>query len=128
MSWLACICRLPFVRLIPPIGRTRFDRLFLIGRTSQTLCVDALKAAVAEAKRGKDPQRYQDAVECLCAAAPSEPEAVLDKSWINHIESSNKAHTHRLEAELKIYKNNLIKESIRVRFAPGKAFCGTQVN
>ncbi|KAK1768481.1 26S proteasome subunit RPN7-domain-containing protein [Phialemonium atrogriseum] len=95
-------------------GRTRFDRLFLIGRTSQTLCVDALKAAVAEAKRGRDVRRYQAAVESLHMAAPSEPEAVFDQQWIDHTEMSNRADTHRLEAELKGYKNNLIKESIRM--------------
>lgn len=61
-------------------------------------------------------------MECLHAAAPSEPEAVLDKSWISHTESSNKAYTNRLEAELKVYKNNLIKESIRVCIYPLQGF------
>ncbi|KAL1875751.1 hypothetical protein VTK73DRAFT_9812 [Phialemonium thermophilum] len=95
-------------------GRTRFDRLYLIGRTSTVLCVDALKAAVAEAKKGKDVQRYRDAVECLRVAAPSDPDAVLDRAWVEHIERSNKAETQRLETELKGYKNNLVKESIRM--------------
>lgn len=96
------------------VGRTRFDRLFLIGQTSQTLCVDALKAATAEAKTGKDVQRYRDAVSCLRAVAPSDPEADLDLDWIANTEAANKAQTARLETELKVYKNNLIKESIRV--------------
>ncbi|KAL2164445.1 hypothetical protein VTH06DRAFT_3661 [Thermothelomyces fergusii] len=95
-------------------GRTRFDRLFLIGRSSVPLCVDALKAAIAEAKRGKDTNRYREAVECLRIAAPSEPEATYDQAWLEAQEAANKAETNRLLTELKGYKNNLIKESIRM--------------
>jgi COP9 signalosome complex subunit 1 len=79
------------------------------------LCVDALKAAIAEAKRGKDTHRYREAVECLRVAAPSEPEARFDQAWLEAQEAANKIETNRLLAELKGYKNNLIKESIRVR-------------
>jgi len=96
------------------LGRARFDRLFLIGRSSVHLCVEALKAAVVEAKRGRDVQRYRDAVECLRIASPSEPEATLDQTWVDAMETANRDETHRLTAELKMYKNNLIKESIRV--------------
>ncbi|KAK4457466.1 COP9 signalosome complex subunit 1 [Cladorrhinum samala] len=95
-------------------GRTRFDRLFLIGRSSVTLCIDALKAAIAEAKRGRDTQRYRDAVECLRIASPSDPEANFDQKWLEQQEVANRAETARLQAELKVYKNNLIKESIRM--------------
>lgn len=95
-------------------GRTRFDRLLLIGQCSVPLCVDALKLAVAEAKRGKDTQRYRDAWECIRIVAPQEPEAAFDEAWVATTEKSNKAEQYRLEAELKGYKNNLIKESIRI--------------
>lgn len=95
-------------------GRTRFDRLFLIGRSSVPLCLDALKAAIAEAKRGRDTQRYREAVECLRVAAPSDPDAAFDQTWLAAQEKANKIETSRLLAELKGYKNNLIKESIRV--------------
>lgn len=95
-------------------GRTRFDRLLLIGQSSVPLCVDALKAAVAEAKRGKDVSRYREAWECIRIAAPDEPEAKWDEAWATATEKANKAETHRLEAELKGYKNNLVKESIRI--------------
>jgi hypothetical protein len=47
--------------------------------------------------------------------APEEPEAQRDDAWIDRIETANKAETARLEGELKGYRNNLIKESIRVR-------------
>ncbi|EAQ91011.1 hypothetical protein CHGG_02946 [Chaetomium globosum CBS 148.51] len=98
----------------PSLGRARFDRLFLIGRSSVPLCVDALKLAVAEAKRGRDTHRYREAVECLRVAAPSEPEATFDQDWLQAREEENKVETNRLLKELKGYKNNLIKESIRM--------------
>lgn len=96
-------------------GRTCFDRLLLIGRSSVPLCVDALKAAIAEAKKGKDVQQYRDAWECIRIAAPIEPESQWDSAWVEKTDKANKLETARLEAELKQYKNNLVKESIRVR-------------
>lgn len=95
-------------------GRTRWERLFHIGRSSTRLCVDALKAAVAEAKSGKDIERYTQAVEHLRMACPTDQDAVLDTDWMERTEQANRAETQRLDAELRGYKNNLIKESIRV--------------
>lgn len=80
------------------------------------LCVDALKSAIAEAKRGKDTGRYREAVECLRVAAPTEPEANFDQAWLEAQDAANKLETNRLTTELKGYKNNLIKESVRVSF------------
>ncbi|KAK1779192.1 26S proteasome subunit RPN7-domain-containing protein [Copromyces sp. CBS 386.78] len=95
-------------------GRTRFERLFHIGRSSVPLCVDALKAAVQEAKAGRDILRYQMAVNSLFQAAPNEPEALLDKAWLEAQAKENRDTTINLQAELQGYKNNLIKESIRM--------------
>lgn len=107
------MCRLgTFISHFP--GRTRFDRLLFIGRTCVPLCVEALKAAIAEAKNGKDVQRYRDAWEMLRIAAPAEPEATFDQAWADRTTKANQAETHRLENQAKNYKNNLIKESIRV--------------
>ena len=39
-----------------------------------------------------------------------------DPAWMEKKDKQNKAETTRLEHELKGYKNNLIKESIRVSF------------
>lgn len=96
-------------------GRTRFDRLYLIGTTSTLLSTDVLKSAVAEAKSGKDVARYEKAVRALAEVAPAEPEATLDTAWVQEVQRSIRAQTDRLEHELRGYKNNLIKESIRVR-------------
>lgn len=96
-------------------GRTRFHRLYLIGTTSTLLSTDVLRAAVAEAKSGKNVELYEKAVRALSEVAPTEPEAVLDSSWVQEVQRSVRAQTDRLEQELRGYKNNLIKESIRVR-------------
>ncbi len=86
------------------------------------LATEALKAAVAEAKAGNDVQRYIDAVAALRPQlAPGDQDGVIDRSWVERKEKQNKAESSRLEAELKGYKNNLIKESIRVGSPPNPA-------
>ncbi|RBR14723.1 uncharacterized protein FIESC28_07569 [Fusarium coffeatum] len=95
-------------------GRTRIDRLLQIGKSSVPLCVDALKLAIAEAKAGSDVSQYIEAWGCFRHVAPQEPEAERDQAWIDRVEQSNKAETARLEAQLKQYRHNLIKESIRM--------------
>lgn len=99
------------------IGRTRLERLLLIGVCSSALGVEALKLAVREAKQGKDIKRYLEAQNHLETIGPDESEAQRDLSWMERTERQNQAESQRLEAELKGYKNNLIKESIRVCFA-----------
>ena len=98
------------------IGRTRFERLYLIGTSSSYLYLEALKAAITEAKKGKDVARYEQAVSALKLIAPDDPDASSDTAWIKRTNDIVKVETDRLELELKGYKNNLIKESIRVRF------------
>ncbi|KAL2862073.1 26S proteasome subunit RPN7-domain-containing protein [Aspergillus pseudodeflectus] len=95
-------------------GRTRFNRLYLIGTCSTYLSVEALKAAVIEAKSGKDLSRYERAVQALAEVAPGEAEAVFDRDWADRLQKVVKSETDRLEHELRGYKNNLIKESIRM--------------
>ncbi|RKF63653.1 COP9 signalosome complex subunit 1 [Erysiphe neolycopersici] len=95
-------------------GRTIYQRLLLIGVNSTVLGVEALKAAISDAKNGKDIQRYLGAQSVLETIAPQEPEANKDIEWISYIERMVQMETQRLEAELKQYKNNLIKESIRM--------------
>lgn len=50
----------------------------------------------------------------LAEVAPNESESILDTEWVDRTQKLVKAETDRLEHELKGYKNNLIKESIRV--------------
>ena len=86
----------------------------LIGKSSVPLCVDALKGAVNESRNGTDVDRYLDAWECIRVAAPNAQEAIKDESWVKQTRATNKEETTRLEEQLKGYRNNLIKESIRV--------------
>ena len=95
-------------------GRTRLERLFFIGQHSVTLCIDALRGAIAEAKTLKDVGAYKTAHEFLALCAPSDADARSDKEWVDRTSKENAAKSKRLEDELKGYKNNLIKESIRV--------------
>lgn len=104
-------------------GRSRYDRLLHIGKHSKVLAVDALRAAVREAKKGDDVGRYREACLYLQAVAPNDEEAQIDQEWERKKEEQNKKETLRLENELKGYKNNLIKESIRVRPAPQVEVC-----
>ncbi|KAL8722909.1 MAG: hypothetical protein Q9225_000679 [Loekoesia sp. 1 TL-2023] len=97
-------------------GRTRFDRLLLIGTTSPLLAPEALKYALAEAKQGRDVGRYDTAVSAIREIVPGDPSATPDLSWKEKINKQVKAESDRLETELKGYKNNLIKESIRMGY------------
>lgn len=64
---------------------------------------------------GRDVQQYRNVWEELRTLAPIDPDATFNKSWAEQTERSNQFELHRLESELKGYKNNLVKESIRVR-------------
>jgi COP9 signalosome complex subunit 1 len=82
-----------------------------------------LKLAIKEAKQGDDVERYTKAVKTLEEVAPEDALATPDLGWIDNKTKAVKVETDRLEAELKGYKNNLIKESIRV----GCLISGSQV-
>lgn len=92
------------------------NRLLLIASTSTVLSVDALKLAMHEIlENGRDVQLYRNVWEELRSLAPSDPDATFNRSWAEKTERTNESEFHRLEHELKGYKNNLVKESIRVR-------------
>ncbi|KAJ5719830.1 26S proteasome regulatory subunit Rpn7 [Penicillium malachiteum] len=95
-------------------GRSRFNRLFHIGTTSDVLAVDALKLAVAQALSETDVDQYLKAVQALARLAPKDPELAPNLGWVGKVRADMQAKTERLESELRGYKNNLIKESIRM--------------
>lgn len=65
-----------------------------------------------------DTRKYEHIANQLNAAlrTRNEPEVAVDKEWIQNTQRQTKATTEKLEAELRNYKNNMIKESIRVGF------------
>ena len=83
--------------------------------------MEALKAAIAEAKQGTDVQRYENAVSYLREIAPNDSDATPDLDWTDSMKKQVKGATDKMELELKGYKNNLIKESIRVCHVPAQA-------
>lgn len=71
--------------------------------------------ALVEAKKGSDVRNYHQAVALLKRVLSGRNlDDILDPAWAIQQEKKNNGETARLENELKGYKNNLIKESIRV--------------
>lgn len=97
------------------VGKTQIHRLQHIGAASTQLYLEALKSAIAAAKMGKDVELYQAVTKTLYQIVPDDPDATLDSTWIAKTRAEVNKETARLEAEFKGYRNNLIKESIRVR-------------
>ena len=58
--------------------------------------------------------KYLELIWLAEQVAPSDPITIKDQDWIESTSRQVRAETTRLENELKGYKNNLIKESIRV--------------
>ncbi|UPX13567.1 uncharacterized protein EKO05_0004070 [Ascochyta rabiei] len=95
-------------------GFTRIDRLHHVGSHSPYLAVDAYRLAIAEAKKGKNVNLYLQLVEEMAEIAPQDPAASMDTVWAEKKAQETQREQDRLEHELKSYKNNLIKESIRM--------------
>lgn len=97
-------------------GRTRIDRLRTIGVCSKALGADALGAGVKETSNGKDADAYRDFVALYKNTHPNDKDGQLElsDSVAARIEAVVTRETDRMENDLKGYKNNLIKESIRV--------------
>ena len=90
-------------------GRTRLERLILIGTCSSYLGVEALKLAVREARKGKDIKRYLEAQNHLETIGPQEPEAIRDKAWIEKTEKQNQAETQRDVIDTNVWQALLYK-------------------
>lgn len=71
--------------------------------------------AARDALSGRDVELYKEVVEKIRAIDPNDSAAVYNTEWIQTTEKANAVELNRLETELKGYKNNLVKESIRVR-------------
>ncbi|KAK6506523.1 hypothetical protein TWF506_011429 [Arthrobotrys conoides] len=95
-------------------GRMKVTRLLFIGSHCPPLAVEALKTAIGIVKADRDVRLYRQAVQSLQVFAPNDPDGKLDEEWIEKTTRDVKQKTDRLEAELKSYKNNMIKESIRI--------------
>jgi hypothetical protein len=95
-------------------GRTRVDRLLHVGLHSVPLAVESLKLVIKALKQTNDIIRYKYTVSVLQKIAPSDPDARLDEDWADRTSRKVANEMEQMEAALKSYKHNLIKESIRV--------------
>ncbi|KIW02547.1 uncharacterized protein PV09_06003 [Verruconis gallopava] len=95
-------------------GILRLFKLRCIAHTSPPLSADAFRLLIQELKRGINVDMYMQVVEEFSKLLPSDPLAQVDTEWAETTARRVKTDTDRLERELKAYKNNLIKESIRM--------------
>lgn len=79
--------------------------------------MESYKHAIKLLKEGIDVPRYKKAVEALAEIAPEAPEARYDDAWIDKTSKTVAQETEKYENQLKSYKANMIKESIRVDIA-----------
>ena len=95
-------------------GPIRLWKLYNIASTSPPLATDAFRALITSLKSGLNVDFYLHAVESFAKHSPSDPLAQVDTAWAEDTTRKVKVITDRMEHELKGYKNNLIKESIRM--------------
>lgn len=104
----------PQINFSHSTGFTKIDRLHHIGSHSPYLAPDAYRLAIADAKKGKNVNLYTTLVEEYSTIAPQDTAALTDTVWAEKKTRETQLEQDRLEHELKSYKNNLIKESIRM--------------
>ncbi|KAJ3089637.1 cop9 signalosome complex subunit [Quaeritorhiza haematococci] len=98
-------------------GHTKIERLIFIAERCPTLQVDAYKLALAEIKNTLNTTKYITVVNRLNEALNARNmggQVPVDQAWVETTQKLARAKTEKLEAELRSYKNNLIKESIRM--------------
>jgi COP9 signalosome complex subunit 1 len=88
-------------------------RLAHVAANCPPLSRQALAIAIKSAKKGKDVAVYRRLV-TIASQLDIKDLATPDSDWIDRTEDANKREGTRLEQELKGYKNNLIRESIRM--------------
>ncbi|CAK1356542.1 COP9 signalosome complex subunit 1 [Cercospora beticola] len=88
-------------------------RLAHIAIRCPSLSHQALTMALAKAKAGRDVQLYNRLTELAGNLGLSDL-AGVDVDWASQKDEENRREQSRLESELRGYKNNLIRESIRM--------------
>lgn len=98
-------------------GRTKIQRLLFIANRCPPLAAQALQFGIKLLQSETfDVKAYQQACNHLLSADPPTAEALghPDQTWIDATTRRAKVQGDKLENELKSYRNNLIKESIRM--------------
>ncbi|KAK9480417.1 26S proteasome subunit RPN7-domain-containing protein [Lipomyces japonicus] len=97
-------------------GRGVVDRLLFIADRSPGLLRDALSLALARLAVSADVSRYSETLNRL-GGLDLAAVANADPAWVENVSRDVRARGDKLQLELKSYKNNLIKESIRMAHA-----------
>ena len=99
-------------------GHTKINRLCFIAKFSPALRIEALTLALDAVKKTTlDSQRYLTICADLSEACRQQDRhdyPVVDMEWVEKVQKERSKKTESLESDLRIYKSNLIKESIRV--------------
>lgn len=101
-------------------GRTYPQRAIFIAQHAPTLAPAAYEKAIEQLKAGKDVATYTQALSAY-NALPNVTQKPQDQSWLDTTLATNSKDRERLEADLKTYTSNMIKESVRVGFIPGNS-------
>ncbi|KAG5437518.1 hypothetical protein PCANB_000946 [Pneumocystis canis] len=96
---------------------TRIERLIFISKHSSSLSVEALKLAVKLSQlETLNTVLYKKLITILQKKCPDENIVILDAYWITKTNENIKIEQEKLKFNLEIYKNNLIKDSIRMGY------------
>jgi COP9 signalosome complex subunit 1 len=97
-------------------GHSKIIRLVYIAEICPSLRIEALHIALKELKQTLDTEKYVRVQQMLNDALGSQgmDQETLDTQWIEQTRRSASQTSIKLDADLKNYKNSLIKESIRV--------------
>ncbi|KAI9217793.1 26S proteasome subunit RPN7-domain-containing protein [Blastocladiella britannica] len=100
-------------------GRAKVDRLCFIAARAPSLAIPALSAALDAIKADSlDTDLHNAAFRDLSQrlADANLPQPIPDDAWIDKAARTARVETDKLEAELKTYRANSIKESIRMGY------------
>lgn len=97
---------------------TRIERLLFIAEHCPPLQIEAYKLALEALKKTLNFNKYLQTLTKMneALAAKHLPVVPVDTQWVETTQRAAKTQTDKLESDLKTYKNNVIKESIRVGF------------
>ena len=100
----------------PHTGQTKIIRLEFIGDYCPPLRVDAYKLALVELQATLNTEKYLALAKKLNEhlASVGQPTVQPDLDWVGKTNRGATVKQEKLDSELKNYKHNMIKESIRV--------------
>lgn len=91
-------------------GYTRLRRLAFIASASPAHKADALRMAVADAKRGTNTAIFSE----LLTLAAGDGLVVADDTWVDQVDRKALQRLDKLELDLNTHKTSLVKEAIRM--------------